>query len=452
MTDGPPSPKRVKTELDDLSSLSKEDLVLKLQEQNDYIKHMEIKKTKTRDEGSEEEGKDSDDKLKQQSIEAARRENTLVMRLTNKEQELQDCMNQIQEMKAGQTTSMAQLRTMLLDPAVNLVFQRITKEMDDCKDKLKQTQNELSAWKFTPDSQTGKRLMVKCRMLLQENEELGKMIASGKTAKLEGEIALQKTLVTEMKKGQEEMDEFVADLEEDVEGMQSMIYVLQQQLKDTKEQLTQLQTENEQLRKNTSAVPNGITMETNNTVVPMETKSYTDQSAVISHNSSLTSCPDNHLSSANNLIANTSDTPHRPIVTHDSISRSNDGLVVKTKDRGLVDYSGNGNYDNYDNSERDTEEEEAMETDNITDCRNELKQIESDSRIEHKNHRESQVETVETTCNYDSSDTWSPQPWKLQDPDLEISSKSITNNAQDSKIINGIDKSEITKSESDNDL
>lgn len=47
--------------------------------------------------------------------------------------------------------------------------------------------------------------MARCRMLLQENEGLGKMIASGRTAKLEGEIALQKTLVTEMKKNQEGM-------------------------------------------------------------------------------------------------------------------------------------------------------------------------------------------------------------------------------------------------------
>ena len=44
--------------------------------------------------------------------------------------------------------------------------------------------------------------MAKCRMLLQENEELGKIISSGRTAKLEGEIALEKTLVGEMKKSQ----------------------------------------------------------------------------------------------------------------------------------------------------------------------------------------------------------------------------------------------------------
>lgn len=45
-----------------------------------------------------------------------------------------------------------------------------------------------------------------------------------------------------------EMTEFVGELEEDVEGMQSMIYVLQQQLKETKEQLANLEAENARLR------------------------------------------------------------------------------------------------------------------------------------------------------------------------------------------------------------
>jgi len=40
---------------------------------------------------------------------------------------------------------------MLLDPAVNIVFQKMTKEMEDSQEKLKEKQNELSAWKFTPD-------------------------------------------------------------------------------------------------------------------------------------------------------------------------------------------------------------------------------------------------------------------------------------------------------------
>lgn len=45
-------------------------------------------------------------------------------------------------------------------------------------------------------------MMARCRLLLQENADLGKMISSGRTARLEGEIVLHKALVTEMKKNQ----------------------------------------------------------------------------------------------------------------------------------------------------------------------------------------------------------------------------------------------------------
>ncbi|XP_052811161.1 pre-mRNA-splicing regulator WTAP-like [Mya arenaria] len=243
MADGSPSPKKVHPDNPDLESLSKADLIVRLKEQEQYIKQLESKKPKL-DKGDDD--VDWTERLKQHQRDAARRENTLVHRLTTKEQELQDMLTQIAEIKQAEGTT--QLKSMLLDPAVNIVFQKMTKEMDDAQEKLKQTQNELSAWKFTPDSQTGKRLMARCQMLLQENEELGKTIASGRTAKLEGEIALQKTLVTEMKNNQSELDEFLGDLEEDVEGMQTMIYVLQTQLRDTRDTITTLEEENTALR------------------------------------------------------------------------------------------------------------------------------------------------------------------------------------------------------------
>lgn len=44
--------------------------------------------------------------------------------------------------------------------------------------------------------------MAKCRLLYQENEELGKVINSGRVAKLEGELALQKNFGEEVKKSQ----------------------------------------------------------------------------------------------------------------------------------------------------------------------------------------------------------------------------------------------------------
>ena len=174
--------------------------------------------------------------------ETSRREQMLVLRLTGKEQELQEMTAQIAELKSAQAPSSAQLRQTLLDPAVNLVIQKMSKECDQQKKAAEEAQNELAAWKFTADSATGKRLMAKCRQLYQENEDLGKMIASGRLAKLEGELALQKNLTEEMKKNQQEMDEFMAELDEDVEGMQSTIYYLQQQLREAKETISKLES------------------------------------------------------------------------------------------------------------------------------------------------------------------------------------------------------------------
>ncbi|XP_019623214.1 PREDICTED: pre-mRNA-splicing regulator WTAP-like isoform X2 [Branchiostoma belcheri] len=165
------------------------------------------------------------------------------MRLATKEQEMQEIASQIQEVKQGQTPGTAQLRTMLLDPAVNLLFTRMKQELTDSKDKLEQAQNELSAWKFTPDSQTGKKLISRCRMLIQENQELGRQLSQGRIAQLEGELALQKKYSEELKSSQDELNDFVIQLDEEVEGMQSTIYVLQQQLKDCRQQLARAQEE-----------------------------------------------------------------------------------------------------------------------------------------------------------------------------------------------------------------
>ncbi|KAM9433852.1 pre-mRNA-splicing regulator WTAP-like isoform 2-T2 [Salvelinus alpinus] len=86
--------------------------------------------------------------------------------------------------------------------------------------------------------QTGKKLMAKCRMLIQENQELGRQISQGRIAQLEAELALQKKYSEELKSSQDELNDFIIQLDEEVEGMQSTILVLQQQLRETRQQLT----------------------------------------------------------------------------------------------------------------------------------------------------------------------------------------------------------------------
>lgn len=131
---------------------------------------------------------------------------------------------------------------------MNSVLQFLRTEIKTTHSRLEDTQNELSAWKFTPDSNTGKRLMAKCRLLHQENDELGKITSSGRIALLEGDLALQKSLSEEVRQSQLELDSFLADLDEDVEGMQSTILFLQQELRKANATASILQKENNNLK------------------------------------------------------------------------------------------------------------------------------------------------------------------------------------------------------------
>lgn len=152
------------------------------------------------------------------------------------------------ELKNAQAPTSAALRSTLIDPAVNSMIQLLRAELQNTKAKLEETQNDLSAWKFTPDSNTGKRLMAKCRLLYQENEELGKITNSGRVAMIEGDLALQKKFSEEVRQSQLELDSFLSDLDEDVEGMQSTILYLQQELRKTKDALVALQKENASIK------------------------------------------------------------------------------------------------------------------------------------------------------------------------------------------------------------
>lgn len=58
---------------------------------------------------------------------------------------------QVHDLKQSQSPSTAQLHSMLMDPAVNLMFLKMKSELKDVKEKLTQAQTDLSAWKFSTD-------------------------------------------------------------------------------------------------------------------------------------------------------------------------------------------------------------------------------------------------------------------------------------------------------------
>lgn len=182
---------------DNLLQMSKEDLCNAWKKQNVYIESLEAKINQL-----ESSLTNSNKDWKEKLLESTRRENLLLLKVSSKERIIQQLNQQLNDMRKSLVPSENQLKSTLLDPAVNLLFDRMKKEVSEAKSKVEEMENELSAWKFTPDSNTGKRLMAKCRLLYQENEELGKVITSGKTAKLEGELELQKQFSEDIKKSQ----------------------------------------------------------------------------------------------------------------------------------------------------------------------------------------------------------------------------------------------------------
>ena len=125
----------------------------------------------------------------------------------------------------------------------NIIFTKLKNELKATKAKLEDTQNELTAWKFTPDSNTGKRLMAKCRLLYQENEELGKVISNGRLAKLETELAIQKNMNEELKRSHSEFEGIIQDFDIDMEGLTTTIINLQQKLKTAEDKIVKLEKE-----------------------------------------------------------------------------------------------------------------------------------------------------------------------------------------------------------------
>lgn len=85
--------------------------------------------------------------------------------------------------------------------------------------------------------------MAKCRLLYQENEELGKIVSNGRLAKLESDLALHRNLCDELKRSQSDVEGIIQDLDVDVEGLTSTIILLQQKLKISEERIEHLEHE-----------------------------------------------------------------------------------------------------------------------------------------------------------------------------------------------------------------
>jgi hypothetical protein len=165
-------------------------------------------------------------KMKQHVTELKLHESALVIRLSSKEQEIHSLQAELQDLRKNMTPSNTASRNALLDPTINALFQRMKDELDAVKERLKQSQEDLSAATFTRESAAGRQLLNRIRLLQKENEELGQQLSEGQTHKLELEISMQRELAEELKRTLDESNEFVMQLNEEMEKRFEAVSVL----------------------------------------------------------------------------------------------------------------------------------------------------------------------------------------------------------------------------------
>jgi hypothetical protein len=70
--------------------------------------------------------------------------------------------------------------------------------------------------------------MAKCRRLLQENEDLGKIISSGNVAQLEHDLAYHKQLINEASANEQNISSFLLEVDNQMDLMHATVFKLKE--------------------------------------------------------------------------------------------------------------------------------------------------------------------------------------------------------------------------------
>ncbi|CAI5963932.1 unnamed protein product [Closterium sp. NIES-64] len=174
--------------------------------------------------------REAEAQLQEKLLAARRREAAMLIRLAGREQEVVAVKEQLQQVLENMQPASTQTRSLLLDAAIHAEFKRLKTESEALERRVRELQDDLAAVQFTPHSKNGKMLMAKCRTLQEENEDIGREAAEGKVHELENKLALQKQLNSELKRGYQELQEYVDEINEEAEKLEETVYKLQRQL------------------------------------------------------------------------------------------------------------------------------------------------------------------------------------------------------------------------------
>ncbi|KAL0724909.1 hypothetical protein Bca4012_039508 [Brassica carinata] len=181
--------------------------------------------------------KSSERSLKEQLEIAKRKEASYIVQYAKREQEMAELKSAVRDLKSQLKPASMQARRLLLDPAIHEEFSRLKNLVDEKDKKVKELQDSLTAFTFTPLSLKGKMLMEKCKTLQEENEEIGHQAAEGKIHELAMKLSMQKSQNAELRKQFEGLYKHMEELTTDVERSNETVIVLQDKLEEKDKEL-----------------------------------------------------------------------------------------------------------------------------------------------------------------------------------------------------------------------
>ncbi|XP_047333308.1 FKBP12-interacting protein of 37 kDa [Impatiens glandulifera] len=187
--------------------------------------------------------KASEESLKEQLDKSKKKEAAFIVTFAKREQEIAELKYAVRDLRVQLRPPSMQARKLLLDSAIHDEFTRLKNLMEEKDKKIKELQDNVAAVNFTPQSKMGKMLMAKCRLLQEENEEIGTQANEGKMHELVVKLALQKSVYSEVRSQFEGVCKHMEGLTSDVEKSNEMVLALQEKLEERNAEIDRLKLE-----------------------------------------------------------------------------------------------------------------------------------------------------------------------------------------------------------------
>lgn len=139
--------------------------------------------------------------------------------------------------------SHAALRGALADPGQNMEVLLLRQKVLAKDQQIRQLREELEANRFDQQHADGQALMRKCRMLLEENHELGEQLREERMAELRAAVAQEQRLTHELQVKFSESADFARELQQENEKLQGTMSRVAGKLREARAEIRVIQKE-----------------------------------------------------------------------------------------------------------------------------------------------------------------------------------------------------------------